>query len=75
LKFMKIFTHFQRHSADIVYFPCYILYGYWCTPVKIWAILTWWNASWATAKVCEKRPQTEVEVAQKSTRRVEDTVT
>jgi hypothetical protein len=75
LKFMKIFTHFQRHSADIVYFPCYILYGYWCTPVKIWAILTWWNASWATAKVCEKRPQTEVEVAQKSTRRVENTVT
>jgi len=50
MKFFKIFGHFKKYPTDIMYFPGYILYGYWCTPVKIWAMLTWSNASWATAK-------------------------
>ncbi|KAH3905530.1 hypothetical protein HBI56_200340 [Parastagonospora nodorum] len=50
MKFVKILAHFKKHPTDVVYFPGYVIYGYWCTPVKIWALLTWWNASWATAK-------------------------
>lgn len=51
LKYFKIFAHFQKHPRDIVYFPAYLVFGYWCTFVKIWAMLTCWNVSWATAKV------------------------
>lgn len=50
MKLVKIFAHFKKYPADVMYFLGYILYGYWCTPVKMWAMLTWSNASWATAK-------------------------
>lgn len=62
MKLIKIFAHFRNHPTDIVYFPGYLVFGYWCTLVKLWACLTWWNASWATEKVCYK-PTTTKSVA------------
>lgn len=53
MKVVKILPHFRKHPRDLVYFPGYLVFGYWCTLVKIWAMLTCWNASWATAKVNE----------------------
>lgn len=32
-----------------MYFPTYLLSGYWCTLVELWAMLTWWVISWGTA--------------------------
>lgn len=53
MKFVKISAHFKKHPSDIVYFPAYILFGYWCTFVKMWAFFTWRETYWATANVCE----------------------
>ncbi|KAH7090786.1 hypothetical protein FB567DRAFT_558923 [Paraphoma chrysanthemicola] len=50
MKIVKILPHFRKHPQDLVYFPAYLVFGYWCTLVKVWAMLTCWNASWATAK-------------------------
>jgi hypothetical protein len=51
IKIVKIIPHFRKRPHDLVYFPGYLVFGYWCTLVKIWAMLACWNASWATAKV------------------------
>lgn len=67
MKLIKIYAHFRTHPKDIVYFPGYLLFGYWCTLVKIWACLTWWNASWATEKVCNEVMEAE-EAASQETR-------
>lgn len=50
LKYIKIAAHFRKHPQDHIYFPIYLLFGYWCTFIKIWAMFTCWNASWAIAK-------------------------
>jgi len=57
LKYIKVLAHFKKHPCDIPYFPAYLLFGHWCTLVKIWALLTCWNASWATAKVSNEADQ------------------
>jgi hypothetical protein len=53
MKFVKISAHFKKYPSDIVYFPSYILYGYWCTIVKIYTFWTWRETYWATADVGE----------------------
>jgi hypothetical protein len=53
MKFIKISAHLQKYPSDFVYFPSYILFGYYCTLVKIWAFFTWCNISWTTANVAK----------------------
>lgn len=59
MKFIKVAAHFRKYPRDIVYFPGYLVFGYWCTVVKLWALLTCWNASWATEKVSSKVKETK----------------
>ncbi|KAH7075350.1 hypothetical protein BKA63DRAFT_533074 [Paraphoma chrysanthemicola] len=34
MKMVKILPHFRKHPQDLVYFPAYLVFGYWCTLVK-----------------------------------------
>jgi len=49
-KFVKILEHFRKHPGDVVYFPAYLLFGHLHAFVKIYAMLTYMNASWTTAE-------------------------
>jgi hypothetical protein len=51
MKIVKVLPHFRKYPGHILYLPAYLGYGYLCTFVKLWALLTCWNASWATAKI------------------------
>jgi hypothetical protein len=53
MKSIKISAHFEKYPRDIIYFPTYLVFGYWFTLVKLWELLTWWNASWALAQVVD----------------------
>jgi hypothetical protein len=53
MKFVKISAHFKKYPSDMVYFPFYVLFGYWCTLVKIFAFFTWWDIHWVVANVGE----------------------
>ncbi|KAF9698179.1 hypothetical protein EKO04_003469 [Ascochyta lentis] len=59
LKFNKISPHFVRHPKDLVFFAPYILFGWYCSLVKIWAGLTCWNISWEVAKPAATNEHTE----------------
>jgi hypothetical protein len=59
MKSIKIMPHVKKNPKDLMYLPAYLGYGYWATLVKVWALLTCWNASWATAKVSDKISDTD----------------
>lgn len=47
-RFIKIFGYFRAHPKRIVYLPAYILYGYINAIIKIYALATLIENSWAT---------------------------
>ena len=49
-KFIKVLAHFRKYPTDIVYFPAYLLFGYFHSIIKTYALVTCMNASWATAE-------------------------
>ncbi|CAN9422545.1 unnamed protein product [Alternaria alternata] len=49
-KFIKVFAHFRKYPMDIVYFPAYLLFGYFHSTIKTYALVTCMNASWTTAE-------------------------
>jgi hypothetical protein len=57
IKYVKVAAHFRRHPEDILYFPAYLLFGLWATLVKVFAVLTLWNTSWATAKISDEKDE------------------
>lgn len=50
LKFNKIAHHFRQHSKDLIFFPVYMMFGYACSFVKIYAFFTRKNTEWVTAE-------------------------
>lgn len=50
LKFNKIAHHFHRYLKDLFFFPEYLLFGYFCSFVKIWALYTCLKTDWETAE-------------------------
>lgn len=50
LKFNKIAHHFHKYPKDLVFFPAYLLFGYFCSFVKIWALCTCLKTDWETAE-------------------------
>lgn len=50
LKFNKIAHHFRQHPKDPVFFPAYMMSGYACSFVKIYAFFTRKNTEWVTAE-------------------------
>lgn len=46
LKFNKISRHFMKYPRDLVFFFPYVLFGWYCSLVKIWAAFTCWDIAW-----------------------------
>lgn len=55
MKFVKILPHFRKYPKDILYFPGYILFGWYSTFIKFYAIYTLRETYWATAAEAFKR--------------------
>ncbi len=47
-KLIKPWPHFRRNPRDLRYLPGYILFGYFHSLVKLWALLTFWNITWGS---------------------------
>jgi hypothetical protein len=60
----------------LIWLPGYLLFGYLCTFVKIWALLTCWNSSWATSVPTRKSESKDlaVPIATKVLHKEQDTV-
>lgn len=46
-KMIKLATYYWRQPRDLVFFPGYILFAYFHSFIKLWALLTFWDISWA----------------------------
>jgi cellulose synthase/poly-beta-1,6-N-acetylglucosamine synthase-like glycosyltransferase len=46
-KIVKVFDYFRRHPQDVFLFPVYLLFGYFHSFIKLWALLTFWDCSWS----------------------------
>lgn len=47
-KMAKIVPHFKRHPEDLVFFPGQVLFGYFHSLIKLWALLTFFDVAWGT---------------------------
>lgn len=63
LKFNKIYRHFLKYPRDLIFFVPYVTFGWYCSLVKIWAALTWWDIDWEV---------TESHKAKECTRDIQD---
>ena len=50
-KLVKPFPHFWRNPVDLVFLPGYILFGYYHSLIKLYALLTFWDCAWSGRKV------------------------
>ncbi|MCJ1466884.1 hypothetical protein MMC07_005506 [Pseudocyphellaria aurata] len=46
-KLVKPFPHFWRRPQDLIYLPGYVLFGYFHTFLKLYAMCTFWNTTWS----------------------------
>lgn len=56
-KLVKPFPHFQRNLVDLLFLPGYILFGYYHSLLKLYALLTFWNCAWS-GRVVEDADET-----------------
>lgn len=47
-KFVKVFPLFRKYPGDLVYFPAYLVFGWFMSFVKVWSLITVKNTFWAT---------------------------
>ncbi|KAI9709756.1 MAG: hypothetical protein M1820_003159 [Bogoriella megaspora] len=47
-KFVKIFGHLVRNPEDVLYFPIYIVFGYFHCLIKLYALLTLSETAWGS---------------------------
>ncbi|CAF9928913.1 MAG: hypothetical protein GOMPHAMPRED_005252 [Gomphillus americanus] len=47
-KLVKPMPHFLRHPRDLVYFPGYVLFGYYHSLLKLYALFTLRNIAWGS---------------------------
>ncbi|KAK4116821.1 glycosyltransferase family 2 protein [Canariomyces notabilis] len=46
-KVPKIFAYFRQHPQDIWLFPVYVLFAYFHSFIKLWALLTFYDCGWS----------------------------
>ncbi|KAK3904285.1 glycosyltransferase [Staphylotrichum tortipilum] len=46
-KTVKVFDYFRRHPRDIPLFPFYVLFAYFHSFIKLWALFTFWDCTWS----------------------------
>ncbi|KAK7539600.1 nucleotide-diphospho-sugar transferase [Phyllosticta citribraziliensis] len=47
-KFVRPASHYWRNPRDLIYTPGVILFGYFHSLIKLWALLTCWDIAWGT---------------------------
>ncbi len=50
-KLVKLLPHFVDHPGDVVFFPGYVVFSYFHSLLKFYALLTFWNCSWSGRKL------------------------
>ena len=50
-KLVKVGPYFAEHPRDLVLLPGYVLFGYFHSLIKLYALLTVWNHSWSGRKL------------------------
>lgn len=46
-KLVKVWPYYARHPQDIVFFPVYLLFAYFHSCIKLYALVTFWDCSWS----------------------------
>lgn len=46
-KMVKVWPYYARHPQDIVLFPVYLLFAYFHSCIKLYALVTFWDCSWS----------------------------
>ncbi|KAK0668212.1 family 2 putative glycosyltransferase [Cercophora samala] len=46
VKFVKVFEYYKRHPMDFWTFPFYVMFAYFHSLIKLWALLTFWDHAW-----------------------------
>lgn len=46
-KSVKVFPYYARHPKDIVLFPVYLLFAYFHSAIKLYALLTFYSCAWS----------------------------
>lgn len=46
-KIVKLITYFHRERRDLLFFPLYIVFAYYHSLIKLWALLTFWDVAWS----------------------------
>lgn len=46
-KMVKLITYFWREPRDLMFFPLYVLFAYFHSLIKLWALLTFWDLAWS----------------------------
>lgn len=46
-KAVKVSAYFWQHPQDLWTFPCYLLFAYFHSLIKLWALLTFWDCTWS----------------------------
>ena len=70
LKFNKVSHHFSNYPKDLVWFIPYVLFGWYCSFVKIWAMVTWYKIEWEVAELTTVLEQAEFEEVSGDTKEV-----
>ena len=52
-KVVKTAGWWRRHPEDLVFLPATIAFGYFHSLIKLWALVTFWDASWSGRKGVE----------------------
>ena len=47
-KMVKLIPHFRRYPRDVLFLPGYILFAYFHSLLKLYALLTCWDISWGS---------------------------
>lgn len=45
-KMVKLLPHFRRHPKDLLLIPAYLIFAYYHSIMKLWALFTFWDCSW-----------------------------
>ncbi|KAF2749008.1 hypothetical protein M011DRAFT_475759 [Sporormia fimetaria CBS 119925] len=55
MKLVKLMPHYRKHPVDIFYFPAHLLFSWFGTVVKLYAMCTCGNTFWATSAAANKQ--------------------
>ncbi len=55
LRLFRVWPQIRKSPKMIVYFPAYLVFVYYCSLLKVWALLTCWDAGWEVTGVEDKK--------------------